>query len=89
MKAFGHHNWQSAKSLAGAIAMTRLVKMARPPGQRPTKREKQFDEFTKFLARQFKAACATERLTRDEVANLLAGIEDRVAEARATIAERN
>jgi hypothetical protein len=82
-------DWQSAKGLAGAVAMSRLVKMARLPGQPLTKRDRQFDKFVGFLAAQFKAACAKERLSKDEIANLLAGIEDRVAEARDTIGDRN
>jgi hypothetical protein len=90
MKTSGpQSNWKSAEGLAGALSMTRLVKMARQPGQPLSERDRQFDKFAKFLAQQFKAACAKERLTKDEVANLLADIEDRVAEARADIAERN
>ena len=79
----------SAAGIAGALAMTRLVKMARPPGQLPTERDQQFDAFAKFLVVRFDDACAAEKLTQDQVDNLLADIEERVAEARQTISDRN
>ena len=46
-----HNDWQTAAGLAGAVAMTRLVKMARVPGRLSMNRDRQFDAFAEFLAR--------------------------------------